>query len=40
VWDGGYGFELRAIYASGWTVVVISTALTIGAWIVSFVVVS
>jgi succinate dehydrogenase / fumarate reductase cytochrome b subunit len=37
-WDTGYGFELRAIYASGWTVVVVSTALTIGAWIVSFVV--
>jgi succinate dehydrogenase / fumarate reductase, cytochrome b subunit len=38
-WDAGYGFELRSIYISGWTVVVISTALTIGAWIVSFVVV-
>ena len=37
-WDAGYGFELRAIYASGWTVVMVSTALTMGAWIVSFVV--
>ena len=37
-WDAGYGFELRAIYASGWTVVMVSTVLTMGAWIVSFVV--
>lgn len=39
VWDAGYGFELRSIYVSGWTVVVVSTTLTVGAWIVSFVVV-
>ncbi len=32
-WDAGYGFDLRAIYASGWTVVVISTALTVITWI-------
>ena len=38
VWDAGYGFELGTIYASGWTVVVASTALTIAAWISSFVV--
>jgi succinate dehydrogenase cytochrome b subunit len=37
-WDAGYGFELRSIYVSGWTVVVVSTALTMGAWVVSFVV--
>jgi succinate dehydrogenase / fumarate reductase cytochrome b subunit len=37
VWDAGYGFELRTIYASGWTVVVASTALTVAAWISSFV---
>jgi succinate dehydrogenase / fumarate reductase, cytochrome b subunit len=38
VWDAGYGFQLRTIYASGWAVVVASTALTIAAWIFSFVV--
>jgi succinate dehydrogenase / fumarate reductase cytochrome b subunit len=38
VWDAGYGFQLRTIYASGWTVVVVSTALTIVAWISSLVV--
>ena len=36
-WDAGYGFELRTIYASGWTVVALSTFLTVAAWIVSFV---
>ena len=38
VWDAGYGFELRTIYASGWSVVAASTALTVAAWIASFVV--
>ena len=37
IWDAGFGFELRTIYASGWTVVVVSSALTIIAWIVSIV---
>jgi len=32
-WDAGYGFELRAIYASGWTVVAVSVALTLTTWI-------
>lgn len=32
VWDAGYGFELRAIYASGWTVVASSVVLTAAAW--------
>lgn len=32
-WDAGYGFELRAIYASGWIVVVISIVLTLATWI-------
>ncbi len=31
VWDAGCGFELQAIYASGWTVVAASLALTIAA---------
>ena len=35
VWDAGYGFELGAIYASGWTVVAASTALTVITWITS-----
>lgn len=35
VWDAGYGFGLSAIYASGWTVVGVSTALTVIAWITS-----
>ena len=38
VWDAGYGFELRTIYASGWTVVAVSMALTVAAWFSSFVV--
>jgi len=33
VWDAGYGFELRAIYASGWAVVAASIVLTIAVWI-------
>jgi len=32
-WDAGYGFELRAIYASGWVVVAASIVLTLAAWI-------
>ena len=32
-WDVGYGFELRAIYASGWAVVAASAALTLSTWI-------
>lgn len=32
-WDAGYGFELRSIYASGWTVVAASIALTLAIWI-------
>lgn len=38
-WDAGYGFELRTIYASGWTVVAGSTLLTVGAWIAGLVVI-
>ena len=38
VWDTGHGFELRAIYASGWTVVAASIVLTVAAWISSLVV--
>lgn len=35
VWDTVHGFELRAIYISGWTVVAVSTVLTVAAWICS-----
>jgi succinate dehydrogenase / fumarate reductase, cytochrome b subunit len=32
-WDAGYGFELSAIYASGWTVVGASIGLTAAMWV-------
>jgi succinate dehydrogenase / fumarate reductase cytochrome b subunit len=32
-WDAGYGFELSAIYASGWTVVGASVGLTAAVWV-------
>lgn len=35
-WDAGYGFSLRAIYASGWAVVAVSVALTLLTWAVEF----
>jgi succinate dehydrogenase cytochrome b subunit len=35
VWDSGYGFELRAIYASGWAVVAMSVVLTVATWILA-----
>jgi succinate dehydrogenase / fumarate reductase cytochrome b subunit len=35
LWDAGYGFELRTIYVSGWTVVFASVVLTAIAWIAS-----
>ena len=38
VWDAVYGFDLRAIYISGWTVVAASVVLTMAAWIASFMV--
>lgn len=34
-WDAGYGFELRTIYASGWTVLAMSAALTLLTWAAS-----
>lgn len=33
-WDAGRGFELRTIYASGWTVVVAGAMLTVITWII------
>lgn len=32
-WDAVYGFELRAIYASGWAVIAASAVLTIATWL-------
>lgn len=36
-WDLDFGFELRSIYLSGWTVVVVSLVLTLLTWIVAWV---
>lgn len=33
-WDAGLGFELKTVYASGWTVAAASGGLTVLAWIV------
>jgi succinate dehydrogenase / fumarate reductase cytochrome b subunit len=33
IWDTGYGFELAAIYATGWAGVAASIALTAAIWI-------
>lgn len=33
LWDAGHGFELRTIYASGWSVLAASALLTLAAWI-------
>lgn len=33
IWDTVHGFELRSIYISGWSVVVMSVVLTVAAWI-------
>jgi succinate dehydrogenase / fumarate reductase cytochrome b subunit len=35
-WDAGYGYELNITYASGWTVVAASVALTVIAWIAGY----
>lgn len=32
-WDAGYGFELPAIYTSGWIVVAMSIVLAVATWI-------
>ncbi|HEU4653381.1 MAG TPA: succinate dehydrogenase, cytochrome b556 subunit [Steroidobacteraceae bacterium] len=32
MWDAGYGFDLHAIYTSGWMVVVASALLSIVVW--------
>jgi succinate dehydrogenase / fumarate reductase, cytochrome b subunit len=35
LWDAGYGFALRSIYAWGWAVVAASLTLTVAAWVAS-----
>jgi succinate dehydrogenase / fumarate reductase cytochrome b subunit len=35
-WDAGRGFELKTVYASGWTVVIASALLSILAWIAGY----
>jgi succinate dehydrogenase / fumarate reductase cytochrome b subunit len=35
-WDAGYGFELRSIYLSGWSVIATSAALTIVTWLAGY----
>jgi len=35
-WDAGRGFELKTVYASGWTVVGASVVLTLVAWIAGY----
>ena len=35
-WDAGRGFELKTVYASGWTVVGASAVLTLIAWIAGY----
>lgn len=37
VWDAGWGFDLRTIYLSGWTVIVSSAVLTGLAWVASYI---
>lgn len=37
LWDTGWGFEIPRVYATGWSVVVFSFALTIAIWACVFV---
>ncbi|MDR3515978.1 MAG: succinate dehydrogenase, cytochrome b556 subunit [Azospirillaceae bacterium] len=36
-WDLGYGFELKTVTTSGWTVVVAAAGLTVLAWIIGLI---
>ena len=36
VWDAGFGFELKTVYASGWTVVALAAVLTLLSFIAGF----
>ena len=35
-WDAGWGFELKTVYLTGWTVIWASIALTLLAWILGY----
>ena len=35
-WDAGYGFEIPSMHRSGWAVIVVSAALTVGAWLAGY----
>lgn len=35
-WDAGFGFELKTVYASGWTVVVLAGVLTLASFVAGF----
>lgn len=34
-WDAGWGFEIRQVIVSGWTVVIASLVLTLGFWLLA-----
>jgi succinate dehydrogenase / fumarate reductase cytochrome b subunit len=34
-WDAGWGFEIRQVIVSGWTVVIASLLLTLGFWLLA-----
>lgn len=36
VWDAGYGFELKTVTASGWTVTAATVVLTLIAWVAGY----
>lgn len=35
-WDAGWGFELKTVYLTGWTVIWASVVLTLLAWILGY----
>jgi succinate dehydrogenase / fumarate reductase, cytochrome b subunit len=35
-WDAGRGFELRAAYASGWAVVIVTVVLSVITWVAGY----
>ena len=35
LWDAGHGFEIEALYKSGWAVVIASVVLTLLCWIIA-----
>jgi succinate dehydrogenase cytochrome b subunit len=37
-WDTGWGFEIKTVYRTGWTVVAASVVLTLIAWIAGYMV--